>query len=165
MSAEDETPEQAAEKRKQELLRDMDRSMGMTAELIKQHPERYLPPYSGQKPREFPVPDRTTSPERQDPDLPAKERQPPHIRDVPEPEREKDTRPKAMEFNSLEWRAAQAAELARKGVTPEAAQAQILGLLGNALPPAAAVERKPPSAPERHGPERDTRGKGLGRER
>lgn len=165
MTAEDETPEQAAERRRQELLRDMDRSMGLTAELISQHPERYLPPYSGQKPRETPAPDRVVSPERQDPDLPPRERPAPLIREVPEPEREKDTHAKSMEFNSPEWRAAQAAELAKKGVSPEAAQAQILGLLGHAQPPSAAVERKPPRAPERTGQDRDTPGQGLGRTR
>lgn len=153
------------EPQRQELLREMDRRIDQITELVSRNPDRYLPPYSGQKPREFPTPDRTTSPERQDPDLPPKEKQPPPVRDVPEAEREKDVYDRAMVFNSLEWRTAQAAEMAREKVSPEAARAQILGLLGQAEPPSAAVERKPSHAPERTGQDRDVPEQGRARSR
>lgn len=151
--------QKALEQRREELLRDFDRSTAATLNLIYQNPERYLPPYSGQKPRETPAPERTTSPERQDPELPPKEKQPPLI------EKDPDTRAAVPEFNSPEWRAAQAAEMAKKGVDKEAAQSQILGLLGNARPPQAAVERKPGQAPGRDGRDDQTPGQGIERTR
>lgn len=92
------TPEQQAEERRKELLEKFDRTLDQTMGLIYENPERYLPPYAGgQKPRETPAPDRVTSPERQDPELPPKER-PPVIPMFPKekpPERGPDLPPAA----------------------------------------------------------------------
>lgn len=155
----DETPQQR--EKRQELLREFDRNIDQTLQLINRYPDRYLPPYAGQKPREFPAPERITSPERQDPAMPSREKEPPPIKDVPEPE--KDAQPKALVFNSPEWRRAQEIEMAKKGVSRDAAIAQTLGLLGHAQPPSAAVQRKPGQA--RTGQDRDDRTPGQERSR
>lgn len=97
------TAEQLAERREQERLKRFDQVLHKTMELIYENPERYLPPYAGgQKPRETPAPDRVTSPERQDPELPPKERPPVVVpmvpKEKPSPEKGPELPPAAQKM-------------------------------------------------------------------